>query len=168
QSLYTDAPPDIVVSIGAPAAAFIQKYRNQLFPDTPMVLTVIEERLVRRSVLTENDTVISVQNNFTATLKTILKVLPDTETIAVVIGASRLEKFWLEEIARELKPFEGRVSFVWYSEMPFDEILQKASALPPHTVLFWGLMSVDGAGIAHESDLALRSLRAVANAPIFS
>ena len=29
-------------------------------------------------------------------------------------------------------------------------------------------MSVDGAGVAHEGDLALRSLHAVANAPIFS
>jgi signal transduction histidine kinase len=29
-------------------------------------------------------------------------------------------------------------------------------------------MSVDGAGVTHEGDLALRSLRAVANAPIFS
>jgi signal transduction histidine kinase len=35
-------------------------------------------------------------------------------------------------------------------------------------VLFWGLMSIDGAGVSHEGDLALRSLHAVANAPIFS
>ena len=35
-------------------------------------------------------------------------------------------------------------------------------------MLFWGLMSVDGAGIVQEGDLALRSLHAVANAPIFS
>ncbi|XUM22968.1 ABC transporter substrate-binding protein [Bradyrhizobium oligotrophicum S58] len=168
RSLYSQAPPDVVVTIGAPAAGFARKYREQLFPDTPMVFTVVEERLVNRADLTENDTVISVQNNFTATLNNILKVLPDTETVAVVIGASRLEKFWLEEIRRELKPFEGRVAFVWYSDLSFEEILKRASALPPHSVLFWGLMSVDGAGVAHESDLALRSLRAVTNAPIFS
>jgi hypothetical protein len=35
-------------------------------------------------------------------------------------------------------------------------------------VLLWGLMSVDAAGVAHEGGLALRSLHAVANAPIFS
>lgn len=168
RSLYAGVPPDVVVSIGAPAARFAQKYRDQLFPDTPMVLTVVEERLVNRSDLTDNDTVISVQNNFTAAFNGVLKVLPNTKTIAVVIGASRLEKFWLDEIKRETTPFEGRVAFVWYNELSFDEILKRASALPPHTVLFWGLMSVDGAGIVHESDLALRSLRAVANAPIFS
>ncbi|MET4386094.1 signal transduction histidine kinase [Bradyrhizobium sp. F1.4.3] len=168
RSLYSRVPPDIVISIGAPAARFVQKYREQLFPGVPMVLTVVEERLVNRAGLTDNDTVISVQNNFKAVFGSILQVLPDTKMIAIVIGVSRLEKFWLDEIKRELRPFESRVAFVWYNDLSFDEILKKASALPPHTILFWGLMSVDAAGIAHEGDLALRNLRTVANAPIFS
>ncbi|MDB5875833.1 MAG: two-component sensor histidine kinase, partial [Ramlibacter sp.] len=100
--------------------------------------------------------------------ESILKVLPATQTIGVVIGASPLEKFWLEEAKKEAKPFENRLAFVWYADLPFEEILKQATALPPHTVLFWGLMSVDAAGVTHEGDLALRRLHAVANAPIFS
>ena len=168
QSLYSGRPPDIVVSIGAPAARFIQKYRAQLFPETPMVLTAVEQRLVKRADLTDNDTVISVHNDFLAFFNSILQVLPDTQTIAVVIGASPLEKFWLEEAKREVKPLENRITLVWYADLSFAEILKRASELPPHTVLFWGLMSVDSAGVAHEGDLALRNLHAVANAPIFS
>jgi signal transduction histidine kinase len=132
------------------------------------VLTAVEQRMVNRTILTDNDTVISVHDDFSAFFGSILRVLPDTETITVVIGASRLEKFWLDEMRREAKPFENRVSFVWYNDLSFEDILRRASALPPHTVLFWHLMSVDGAGVAHEGDLALRSLHAVANAPIFS
>jgi signal transduction histidine kinase len=168
RSLYTDRPPDIVLSIGAPAARFVQKYRAQLFPDTPMVLTAVEQRLVDRTLQTSNDTVISVYNDFSAFFGSILRVLPDTKTIAVVIGASPLEKFWLNEAKKEAKPFEDRVAFVWYADLPFEEILKRATRLPPNTVLFWGLMSVDAAGVTHEGDLALRSLHAVANAPIFS
>ncbi|WFU38239.1 ATP-binding protein [Bradyrhizobium sp. CB82] len=168
RSLYESCPPDIVLSIGAPAARFAQKYRKQLFPDAPMVLTAVEQRLVDRMGLTDNDTVISVHNDFHTSFASILQVLPDTKTIAVVLGASALEKFWLEEVKRDAKPFENRVSFDWYSGLSFQDILKRASALPPHTVLFWGLMSVDGAGVAHEGNVALRQLRAVANAPIFS
>jgi signal transduction histidine kinase len=167
-SLYQNQPPDIVLSIGAPAARFVQKYRKNLFSDAPMVLTVVEQRLVNSVELTDNDTVVSVRNDFLAALKNILQVLPDTETIAVVIGASGLEKFWLEELKRESKPLGNRVALVDYADLSFSEILKKASVLPPHTALFWGLMSVDGAGVSHEGDLALRSLHAVANAPIFS
>ncbi|MCA1454649.1 GHKL domain-containing protein [Bradyrhizobium sp. BRP22] len=168
RSLYQDVAPDIVISIGAPAASFVQRYRAELFPNTPMVLAAVEQRLVNRAELTDNDTVISVHNDFSAFFSSILQVLPDTKTIAVVIGASPLEKFWLDEAKREAKPFESRVAFVWYADLSFEEILKRATALPPHTVLFWGLMSVDAAGVAHEGDLALRGLHAVANAPIFS
>jgi signal transduction histidine kinase len=168
RSLYSGRPPDIVLSIGAPAANFVQKYRAQLFPETPMVLTAVEQRLVNQAGLTDKDTVVSVYNDFSGFFRSILQVLPDTQTIAVVIGASPLEKFWLDEVKREAKPFEDRVAFVWYADLPFEEILKRATALPAHTVLFWGLMSVDAAGVAHEGDLALRSLHAVASAPIFS
>jgi len=168
RSLYSGRPPDIVLSIGAPAAKFVQKYRAQLFPETPMVLTAVEQRLVSQAGLTDKDTVVSVYNDFSGFFRSILQVLPDTQTIAVVIGASPLEKFWLDEVKTEAKPFENRVAFVWYADLSFEEILKRATALPPHTVLFWGLMSVDAAGVAHEGDLALRSLHAVANAPIFS
>jgi signal transduction histidine kinase/ABC-type uncharacterized transport system substrate-binding protein len=168
RSLYADRPPDIVLSIGAPAARFVQKYRAQLFPETPMVLTAVDQRLIAHASLTDNDTVISVSNDIAGFLDSILQVLPDTRTIAVVTGTSPLEQFWIGETKKAAKPFENRVAFVWYADLSFEEILKRAAALPPHTVLFWGLMSVDAAGVVHEGDLALRSLHAVANAPIFS
>ncbi|MDN3273343.1 HAMP domain-containing sensor histidine kinase [Frankia sp. RB7] len=168
RSLYQGAPPDIVLSIGAPAARFAQRYRGKLFPDTPMVLAVVEERLVNRSDLTDNDVVVSARNDFKVVFDNILHVLPGTKTVAMVIGASPLEKFWIDEVKRELKPLGNRIDLVWYSDLPFEEILKRAAELPPHTVLFWGLMMVDAAGIIYEGDIALRSLHAIANAPIFS
>ncbi|WP_246820171.1 sensor histidine kinase [Bradyrhizobium iriomotense] len=168
QSLYQGAVPDIVLTIGAPAARFAQKYRARLFPDTPLVLSAVEYRLINRADLTENDVVVAIRNDFTAAFANILQLLPDTRTVAIVIGASPLEKFWIEEVKRELKPLDERLELIWYSDLSFEEILKRASSLPPHTALFWGLMSVDAAGIVHESDIALRSLHAVANAPIFS
>ncbi len=110
----------------------------------------------------------AVRNDFVAAFANILQVLPDTKTVAVVIGASPLEKFWMEEVKRDLKSLEDRLSLVWYSHLSFDQILKRASELPQHTVLFWGLMSVDAAGIVHEGNIALQQLHAVANAPIFS
>ncbi|WP_338311665.1 HAMP domain-containing sensor histidine kinase [Bradyrhizobium sp. TM239] len=103
-----------------------------------------------------------------AAFRNILQILPDTKSIVVVIGASPLERFWVEEVKRELKPLGEQVELVWCSDLSFEEILKRASNLPPHTALFWGLMSVDAAGVVHESDIALRSLYAAANAPIFS
>ena len=110
-SLYHDQSPDIVLSLGAPAAAFVQKYRDRLFPGSPLVLTVVEDRLISRASLTGKDTVISVRNDFLTVFKSVLHVLPDTQTIAVVIGSSALEKFWLSELKRETASSSSRLSW---------------------------------------------------------
>ena len=41
RSTFVDRPkPDLIVSIGGPAAVFARKYRQQLFPDTPTPVRV--------------------------------------------------------------------------------------------------------------------------------
>ena len=167
-ALYTLRPVDLIVAIGAPAAAFVQRYRQRLFPVTPMVFTAVEQRRVQYEKLTENDTVVAVAHDFPAAFDNILRVLPLTKTIAVVNGASPNETFWLEELRRELAPLTGRVELRWYNENSFEEILIDAARLPPHSAIFWHLLNVDAAGVAHEANDALNKLSSLANAPIFS
>jgi signal transduction histidine kinase len=168
RALYAKKGPDLIVSIGAPAAAFVQRHRAQLFAAAPMVLTVVDQRRIRYSVLTENDAVVAVAIDYLAALENILRVLPDTKNVAVVVGNSPIEKFWREEIEREAQPLANRVAFTWYNHLPFDEILKHAATLPPQSAIFWELMIVDAAGVVHEEGKALARLYAAANAPIFS
>jgi signal transduction histidine kinase len=168
RALYTNRPVDLIVAIGAPAAAFVQRYRPRLFPATPMILTAVEQRRVQYEKLTENDTVVAVAHDFPAAFDNILRVLPLTKTIAVVNGVSPNEKFWLGEMRRELAPLTERVELRWYDEKSFEEILIDAADLPPHSAIFWHLMNVDAAGVAHEANAALNKLSSLANAPIFS
>ena len=168
EALFARHPLDLIVSIGAPAAAFVQRHRQQLFPATPMVLTAVERRRVAYSSLTENDTVVAVAHDLPAVIDNILRVLPDTRTVEVVNGNSPLEKFWREEMRREFARFDGRVTFRWYNDLSFDDMLKRAASLPPHAAIFWELLIVDAAGAVYEGDKALRRLHSVANAPIFS
>jgi len=168
RTLFAAHPLDLIVSLGAPAAAFVQRHRRQLFPATPMVLTVVERRRVDYASLTENDTVVAVAHDLPAVIENILHVLPGTKNIDVVNGKSPLEAIWREEMRREFKPFEGRVAFTWYTDLTFDGMLQRAATLAPGSAIFWELLIVDAAGAVYEGDTALRRLHAVANAPIFS
>ena len=168
RSLYLKHPNDLVISVGAPAAAFIQRHRGEVFAGTPMILTAVEQRRIRFSSLTENDTVIAEKFNLPAVIENILRVLPDTKNVTVVIGTSPLEKFWLEEIRNEFQPFEGRVAFTWTNTLSFEEVLKQAAALPSHSAIFWALMAMDAAGVVHQGDKALAQLHTVTSAPIFS
>jgi hypothetical protein len=168
RALYAERPLDLIISFGAPAVAFVQRHRHDLFAATPMVFTAVEQRRIRYSTLTENDTVVAVANSFPAVFENILRVLPDTKTVAVVDGNSPNEKFWSEEIRRDARRFANRITFTWYNELSFEDILKRAAALPPQSAIFWHLMNVDAAGVVHQQDKALRRLHAIANAPTFS
>ena len=168
RALHAKRPVDLIVSLGAPAVAFVQRHRQQLFTTTPMVFTAVEQRRVQHSILTPNDTVVAIAQNFPAVIKNILRVLPDTKTVAAVTGNSPNERFWLEVLRKEFAQFENRLSFIWYNDRSFADILKHAAALPPHSAIFWHQMNVDAAGVVHEGDKALPTLYAVANAPIFS
>ncbi len=168
RALSAKRSPDIIVSIGAPAAAFVQRHRPQLFAATPMVFTAVEQRRVQYSSLTANDAVVAVRINYLAAVENILQVLPNTENVMVVVGTSPIEKFWKEAIGKELEPLADRIKISWTDDLSFEALLKRASSLPPHSAIFWELMIVDAAGVVHEGDVPLTRLHAVANAPIFS
>jgi signal transduction histidine kinase len=167
-AVFAKQPLDLVVSIGAPAAAFVQRHRQRLFASTPMVFTAVEQRRVQYSMLTENDAVVAVRINYFAAVENILRVLPETKNVIVVVGTSPIEKFWKEAIGKETEPLSNRIRLSWTDHLSFDDLLRQAATLPPASAIFWELMIVDAAGVVHEGGTPLTKLHAVANAPIFS
>ena len=168
RALHEKKPLDLIVSIGAPVAAFVQRHRVNLFTNTPIVFTALEERLVQVTAMTANDTVVAMRIDILGAVKNILQVLPDTRNVVMIVGTSPVEKFWREEIAREIAPLADRIAFVWTDPLSFEEILKHAATLPPKTAIFWALMIVDSAGVGHQGNTAQARLHAVANAPVFS
>jgi signal transduction histidine kinase len=164
---YAAQPPDLVVSIAAPAARFWARHRERVLPGVPFLAAAVEERHVDAIDLGAGATAVTFRVDDAAFVEEVLRLLPDTERIAVVYGASPLEKFWVSEIRRAWQPFDGRVEIVWLDELPFPDAVKRAASLPPRSVVVFGTMSVDAAGVPHEEHAALERLRAEANAPIF-
>ncbi len=167
RALFVKRQPDLVVAISSPAIGFIQKHREQLFPTVPAVFLGVDQRRISRIALTRRDALVVTDVDFNLIVENILKVLPNTTNIAVVLGNSPNEQYWSEQIRADLKPFENRIAFTWFNELSFDEMLKRAAALPPNTAIFFALLSVDAAGVPHEEGKAMARLRAVTNAPVF-
>lgn len=158
---------DLVVTLGGPAAAFARKHRQRLFPAAPLLLAAVDERLVQASPLSGRDAAVTVSIQPERGLEGILSLLPETTTVFVVIGASPLEDFWRQELARSTRRFEPRVTFVWSNDLSFADIKARAASLPPHSAVFYTLLSVDAKGVIQSEEQSLADLHAVANAPIF-
>src|SRR5215211_6817891 len=52
RALFAGHRVHLVVPMGGPACRFAQKHRARLFPDTPMLLASVEQRMFQSSMLT--------------------------------------------------------------------------------------------------------------------
>ena len=167
QTTFATQPPALIVSLGGVAARFAQEYREQIFPGTPMLFSSVDQRFVQNSTFRPGDTAVSVAIDEKLIIQNILHVLPQTSTIAVVIGASQLEAAWRDELDRAFQTFKARVRFVWFNDLSFGEMLKRSASLPPRSAILFAHLAIDAHGVAQVEERALPELRAVANAPIF-
>lgn len=168
-TLYAKAPPDLIVAFGAPAARFVQQYRHGLFPGTPMLLAAVNIRRVDQTMMTDRDAVVGTVVEHVPLIANILQLLPKTENIAVIIGDSPPERFWVEQLREELGPLLGdSVKLLFFNEQPFDRILESVAKLPANSAIFFQQLMVDGAGAVYGDKDPLKRILSVANAPVFT
>jgi signal transduction histidine kinase len=167
-TLFAGHPLDLIITLGAPAANFVQRYHRSLFRSTPELLTDVEERRASSPSLTSNETVVAISVSFPALVENILRVQPQTSTLAVVIGNSPIERFWVEQIRDSLESFRNRLTVTFLNDLPFTEVLKRAATLPAGSAILYILLSPDVPGMPQDEDTALAQLHAAANAPMFS
>lgn len=167
RALFADRPPHLLVPFGAPAMNFLIRHRDALFPGVPLLVGAVDKRRLSAAHLGANATAVGVDLDLPAIIDNVLRVLPSTRNIEVVIGNSPLERFWLAELREDFQAFTNRVSFNWLSELSFEEMRKHVGALPPNTAIFYALLLVDAAGVPHEQDSALEVLHRESKAPIF-
>jgi signal transduction histidine kinase len=160
---YAGRSFDVVVAMNDEALEFVDAYRSELFPDTPVVF-YSRNPGVRR---VENSTGLSSLLNFSGTLTLATKLQPDIQHVFVVSGASVADKAY-ERIARsQLRPFESRLNVTYVSGLPAGELEAQLARLPERSIVYFLIVGQDGAGRNfHPLDYVDRVV-AVANAPTY-
>ena len=64
------------------------KYRQEISPTAPLLVTAVEQRRVPVSELREHDAAVAINIDFDRVLKNIFELFPETKNLAIVIGAS--------------------------------------------------------------------------------
>lgn len=158
--------PDLVITIGGAAAAFFQRHRAQLFPDSPILYASLDQRFLTTG-FTERETAAAVAIDPTGRIDDIMRLLPETQNVFVVVGGGALGTFWRGVLGRESGKYRD-LQFLWADGMTYAEILQRVSTLPSRSVVFFtSTFEVDTDGATYSTERVLADLRARANAPIF-
>lgn len=169
RSGFADQPdPDLVITIGGPAAAFARRHRQDLFPASPLLFAAVDERFLAGVPLAENETAVAVRNDIPGLFDDMLRLFPQTSNVFVIVGRGELSRFWQPVLERELRRTERHVSVTWSDRMSLTETLQRASELPRHSVIFFMTFETDAKGGSYPEERVFRDLRAAANAPLFA
>ena len=168
RSIFADRPkPDLIMTVAGPATVFARKYRQQLFPDTPLLFAAVDERFLRDAPLGENETAVAVVNDYPRLVEEILQLLPQTRQVFVVAGSGLLSKFWRRELDEEFKRFQDRLTFVWSEELSLPEIVRHCASLPRDSAIFYLTFGTDAQGGAYADERVLAELHATSNVPLF-
>ncbi|MFL6549739.1 MAG: ATP-binding protein, partial [Povalibacter sp.] len=127
-----------------------------------------DQRLLSDASLGDNEASVPVLNDFPQVVDDILRVLPDTRQIFVIMGSGPIGKLWHRELENEFKRFSDRVAFVWSDDLTLAQLLQRAANLPDHSVIYYFSFSADSAGAAYADERVVADLHEVANAPLFA
>jgi signal transduction histidine kinase len=158
--------PDLVVPIGSPAGKFVAKYRDRLFPRAPVVYTGMDRRTLPPDAFANNATFVGENFDLKGLVEDVLQLDPETKNVFVILGATPLERYWAVEFQKAFEPFAGRIKFTWSNDLSFEQILDVASKLPPHSFVLLGLFMRDASGVTYNADAALARLNAVSRAPV--
>ena len=169
RSIYAaHSEPDLVMAFAGPASVFARKYRQQLFPDVPLLFGSVDQRFLGDAPMGKNETAVSALNDFPGIVDDILRTLPETRQIFMIVGYGPIRDFWRHRLEEQFNRFRGRVTFVWSDELSFPEIVRRSSSLPPHSAIYFITLGTDATGATYADERALAELRAAANAPLFA
>jgi signal transduction histidine kinase len=169
RSLFVDHPkPDLIVTAAGPAAVFARKYRQQLFPDAPILFASVDRQFLDDAPLGDNETAVAVDNQFSGTIETILQLLPETRQVFMVMGSGPLGRFWRRELESQFGRFRDRLTFVWSNDLSIQEVLRRCTSLPEHSAILYISFGADVAGASFPDERLFAELRETANAPLFA
>lgn len=166
-ALMASRRPDLVVTLGGPAARVGQHYRERLFPEVPMLFAAVDVHHLDASALGPLDAAVPVENNLRALPEAILQLLPETRHLAIVLGDSPLERFWRAQLSRDFARFEPALEMIWLDGLSLEETTERVATLPPQSAVFLAMLLVDSAGTAYSQDRVLAAISERSHAPVF-
>ncbi len=161
---YRNNRPDAVVIFFRLAMDFVEKYGPEMNLSGPFIFcTSSPPEKSYKNVLT-----IVEEPDFKGTAETAIKLIPGVKYIAVSAGTTIIESSYLENMEREFANFGGGISFIWLTNETKDELIERVSGLPPHSIILATSFTRDSRGDTFNPFDILVQINKYSSAPMFT
>jgi len=171
---FSEQKPDLIVPVSYSALQFLLDEGKELFPGAPAVALFNARRLaeVKRRIATgaagRDITGVTSTDEPARTLDLALQLQPDTKRVAVVVGCSPVEKYWVDQLKQDFLPYSGTIEFTYLTGMTMNEVLRRVAELPPHTVILNTFFFEDSRGQFFLEGEALDLVAGAAHVPVYA
>ena len=134
---YADRHLNVVVAVTDAALDFLLKYRDDLFPNTPIVF--ISSKLPTAKELTGGPgmTGILLPVTYRETVDLALRLHPNTEQVFVISGTLEHDKRYEMLARQELQDYESKVDIHYLTDLSPGELIAKTQSLPERSIVLY-------------------------------
>ena len=165
---YADHRISVVIAMSPVALDFLLKYRDDLFPETPIVFHTLERPSVSNPVVASALTGVVVDNVVAKTLDVALRLHPTTEQVFVITGTPDRTKILEGYVREKLKDFDNRVALTYLTDLPLGELIARVKHVPARSIVFYVRDSQDELGKSLTPDDVLALVGQSADVPVYS
>ena len=158
---------DAIVATDNNAFDFLREYRDQLFPNTPVIFCGVnyyqESDLAGHRLFTG----VSEEADVKDTLDLAFRLHPAVRHLYIVNDTTETGQTVHQELVRLMPSYAGRVDFTFLEDYSMPEILATLRNLPSNSVVFYSFFSHDKTGRFFEYDQSAAAIAQASRAPIY-
>jgi signal transduction histidine kinase len=163
---YASQKMDLIIFGGPEALPFGLQYGDRIWPSIPKIFTVVDSRNVPAKL--SDATAIAGTFELSPNVDLMRQLQPDLQHVFYVGGASPQELDAMRGQQEIFKRFAGKLDIVYLNALPWSQLLDRVSHLPPHSAVLFTTYFQDPTGQDFTSTQAARLIAAASNAPVYA
>ncbi|HEY5525723.1 MAG TPA: ABC transporter substrate binding protein, partial [Clostridium sp.] len=141
---YKNTKFDVVITLDDNAFKFLQQYGDELFPNTPVVFSGVNN--FNKSMISEHPlfTGLAKSPDIQSTIDIGLKLHPDTKQVFVILDKTSNAVSY-KKIIEDLVPlYKDKVNFLFSDEENITKVKEQTNNLPENTIIYFnGILKND-------------------------
>jgi C4-dicarboxylate-specific signal transduction histidine kinase len=165
---YAQTPLDLVVPNGRGSLNFLQRYRDTIAPNVPIVYCCTTAAAVETLNLPRDAVGVITEYNWDATLALAARLQPDARNLVLISGASEVDRAWEADARKAIEPFSTRYHVRYLAGLPKGDLLAEVARLPRDTHVLFTVVFADRAGQAYVPAELVSDVAAASPAPVYT
>ena len=163
---YANRSIDVVVAVSDVPLEFLLKYRDSLFPRTPIVFVGIKPPATNEPS-GPGLTGIVLAGGYRKTLDLALRLHSDTKQVVIISGTLNHDKTYETLCREEFQGLDSGISINYFTDLSLDELIFKTKRLPERSLVLYIWQQSQNEGQLLESTDILAAIAPSTAAPIY-